>query len=197
MTLKIDRETLPCSEEQFATAVASHAAALAEYNEHLKGVAIDVANEALTQDERRVAFPPPTSHPLVEAAIKAGGYELVGPSLDVLKQRLFQKVSEAEAAEIAKVTPPGKRRYFDLSEQQIRLADQKRLADYFEAHQAYPEDAGWAKSQRPIRDTSFLAEQDERRAEEAAIDLWAAKQHYDIEDLTEETVGNWVMTPNG
>lgn len=180
MTLKIDRETLSISPEEFGEKVDAYAARMAEYGEHLKGVEADAANPDLAEDERRVAFPPPDADGLVKRAV-AEGYEIVGPSFEVRKQRLLQRVSDAEQAELAKVVAPGKRRYFDLQEQAIRVKQAEE----------------WGRQDGGIDpdDEQFLADQDQRREAWAAVVLWAAKQHHDIEDLTEETVDAWEATP--
>lgn len=212
MTLKIDRESLPYSPEQFAAAVDAHIAALAEYTEHLKGVHADAANEALAPEDRRVAFPPPTADSLVEKAIRYDGqensgafrfvadYEIVGPSLAVRKQRLMQAVSEAEGAELAKVTPPGKARYWQMREQAIHNADSTRWNGYvagLAGATVLTDFSDYVTGTRSAEDTRFLNEQEARRRDEKAIQFWAAKAHHDIEDLTEETVDGWKMEAFG
>jgi len=194
MTFRIDRETLPCSPDEFARAVEAHASALVEYAAHLLGVEADAANQALKPHERRVAFPPPSAPPLVEAAVKAGGYELVGPSLEVRKQRLCAHVDEAEQIELAKVMPPRKERYWQMREQDIRTADHMCLSnhqDKIEPDHIEP----WLKSVRPTEDTTFLAEQKRRRDTLSIIQRWAAKAHHDVDDLTEETIDGWKLEP--
>lgn len=182
--LKIDVETLPCSPEEFAGHVGAYLKVMTEYGEHLKGVEADKADPDMPDDERRVAFPAPYADDLVMRAA-AEGYEIVGPSLDLRKQRLFQQVSEAEQVELAKVVPPGKRRYFDLQEQAIlaKQAKEWEAAGHTVTITLDPDDE------------NVLEQQKARRATCAAVALWAAKQHHDIEDLTEETVDAWEMTP--
>lgn len=202
MTIKIARESLPCSPEQFAAALDGYVAALTEYNEHLKGVEADAADPSIPHENKRVAFPPPEP-PLgiMTAAIGRrddgslyADYEIVGPPLDVRKQRLMQQVSEVEGAELAKVTPPGKARYWQMREQAIRQADSEVMTAHMSAGNDLPGDAeAFLRSMRSSADTDFLAEQDARRKEEDAVRFWAAKQHHDIEDLTEETVDGWKM----
>lgn len=204
MTLKIDREKLGCTPEQFAEAVDQHIAALAEYNEHLKGVEADAADPSIPHENKRVAFPPPYS-PIgnIEMAIGRredgslfADYEIVGPSLEVRKQRLMQAVSETEQTELAKVTPPGKARYWHMREQAILRADSERWNEHLA--KAKPGDlptdyAEFIASTRGADDSRFLDEQEARRRKEEAIRFWAAKQHHDIEDLTEETADGWQM----
>lgn len=212
MTLKIDRETLVCTPEQFATAVDQHIAALTEYNEHLKGVEEDAADPSIPHENKRVAFPPPYS-PIGNIEMAIGGredgslfadYEIVGPSLEVRKQRLAQRVSETEQAELAKVTPPGKARYWQMREQAILRADSERWnkhvaklnADAANTPGATVDPGSFTDfvtSTRSDEDSRLLEEQEARRRKEEAIHFWAAKQHHDIEDLTEETVDSWQM----
>lgn len=203
VTARIERETLGCSPDEFANAVAISIAALSEYDAHLVGVRLDAGNGNLAPDDRRVAFPGPEVPPTIMQAIRvvshANGthsftadYELVGPSLETRKQRLALKVSETEAAELAKVTPPGKRRFFDLQEQAIRRSDGELMqAHVSSAAEPIGDTEAFLRSMRPAGETDFLAEQYSRRDREAAIQLWAAKQHHDIEDLTEQTINGW------
>lgn len=173
MTIRIDEESL-AGFDDFAGRVARHAAAVAEYETHLRGVEEDAANETLKPEERRVAFPPPSEHPTVEAAVKAGGYELVGPSLEVRKQRLCAAVDLMERSGIADVTPDRKRRWFNF-----RIADIASKDDDAVTHE----------------DASFLDDQQARAKREMAVRRWAAKQHHDIDDLTEETIDAWKPEP--
>jgi len=200
MTVKIDRESIRGMAQDFATAVDAHVAALNEYAAHIKGVAEDAVNPDLTPDERRVAFPPPSAHDLIECAVRQDGdrfiadYELVGPSLEVRKQRLCAQVDAAEAAEIAKVMPPRKARHWQMREQDIRTADHMRLSNHPVALKPEEINDFLAKA-RPAEDTTFLIEQGRRHATVTAIQRWAAKAHYDIDDLTDETVEAWKLEP--
>jgi hypothetical protein len=205
MTFKINREHLPCSEEEFAVAVDAHISALAEYLDHLKGVAEDAANPDLADGEKRVAFPAPEApHPLIHQAIARTGagtlvpnYEIVAPPIEVRKQRLMQAVSDAEAAEIAKVTPPGKARYFQMRMQEILRADSERWNAHMQQFAGGdgdpPDFVSFVTRTRADEDSRFLDEHEARRKKEEAIRFWAAKAHHDIEDLTEETVDDWQL----
>ncbi len=175
MTLKIERESLPCSAEQFAALVETHAKAMAEYAAHLRGVEADAANEDLKPEDRRVAFPPPSAHPLVEAAVQAGDFVLVGPSLEVRKQRLCAEVDAAEQAEIAAIMPQRKVRHWQHLVQDARIRLAKGIAT--------------------DEDDALMTVQAEREKKIAAVQRWAAKAHHDIDDLTDETVDAWEMEP--
>jgi hypothetical protein len=85
---------------------------------------------------RPALFPAPISHPDIMAAINENGepdFELIDDSptpddvLAMKKGTLFQKVTDAENAALNKVTPPGKRRLFDIKEADVRAADARRL----------------------------------------------------------------------
>jgi hypothetical protein len=207
MTLKIDREALPISPDEFGKVVAAHIAALSEYDEHLAGVREDEANEQLKPEDRRVVFPAPSASALVEEAIRqekqddgrthfVADYEMVGPSLSVRKQRLVQQVSEAEGAELAKVVPPGKIRYFHLRYAQIMRDDAERLHVHLIEGNDHPGDVeAFQRQFRPEDDSRFLDEYDDRARVQTAVNTWAAKAHHDIEDLTEETVDGWKLEP--
>lgn len=194
MTLKIEIESLPCSPEEFRRAVVAFAEAMREYTEHLRGVEEDAANPNLKLDDRRVAFPPPSAHPFVEAAVKAGGYELVGPSLEVRKQRLCAQVDAAEREDIAEVMPPRKARYWQMREQDIRTADHMMLSNHPVPIPA-DEINAFLHAKRSADDTAFLDDQQKRRNAIAAVQRWAAKAHHDIDDLTDETVEAWKLEP--
>lgn len=179
MTFKIDRETLPCSAEDFAAIVDAHAAALNEYAEHLKGVAADEVDLSLKLEERRVAFPPPEAHELIVRAIRQDGntfiadYELIGPSLEVRKQRLSNAVNVLEQAEHDKILPPRKARYLQLLVGEANERLNKGIAT--------------------DEDDRLLTEAAARRKKIDAVERWAAKAHHDIEDLTEETIDAWKL----
>jgi hypothetical protein len=185
MTAKIDAESLGCSAEDFSAAVSDFVEALNEYEAHLVGVRMDEANPRLAPEDKRVAFPGPHAPPIVMAAIRKepqpsgsnrfiADYELTGPSLEVQKQRLSDTVAQAAQAAMETVTPARKRMFFNLTEQAIRATDE-RSAD----------------------DEALLADQDRRRKAEAAIKLQEAKAYHDIDDLTEETIGQWKMETFG
>lgn len=195
MTVKIEIEALlPWSVDDFRKAVVAHAEAMREYAEHLRGVEEDAANADLKPEDRRVAFPPPSAHPLVEVAVKAGGYDLVGPPLEVRKQRLSAEVDAAEQAEIAKVMPQRKARYWQMHEQDIRAADNMIVSNH-PVPVPHDQITSFLRAKRPADDTAFLDDQQKRRERVASVQRWAAKAHHDIDNLTEETIDGWKLEP--
>lgn len=205
MTFQIRKDQLPCSRNAFAAAVEAHAAALNEYRAHLRGVAEDAENPNLQPDERRVAFPGPDAPNLVKNAITLDGatdqyvpdYELVGPPLAEKKQALFAEVSKMEAEAIEANIPQAKRRHWQFRMQDIAALD----ADAFKAARTVDPSASLERLQEVVarcrhpEDAAFLTVHEERATKEAAIQRWAAKLHADIDDLTEETVDSFVVTP--
>jgi len=193
MTFQIRKADLPCSVERFAELVKAHAEAIAEYERHLLAVAQDADDPNLKPEEKRVAFPPPSAlHPLIEQAIR--GYEVVGPTLSEKKATLTEAVRACEREAIEANIPAAKRRHWQFRYQDILAADHARLSNHPERIE--PEDINaFLASCRPAEDTAFLADYREREVREAAIHRRAAKLEHDIDDLTEETVDTFAVTP--
>lgn len=199
MTLRIKADSLPGSAEDFASHVAAYAAAMTEYAAHLKGVAEDAVNEALSPNQRRVAFPPPTADERVMRAVRQAedgsyiaDYEIAGPSIEERKAALLERVRAEEAKAIAAILPPAKVRHFQFRMADINAADAKRIADN---PNRIDDIATFLVANRPVGDTAFLADYAARQARVGEVQRWAAKLEHDIDDLTEETIGGFVVTP--
>ena len=199
MTFQIRRADLPCSAEDFAARVIAHVERLNEYYRHLAGVEADKVNPNLKADERRVAFPGPSEHPLIESAIRPNvycelpdqaaiaiaDYEITGPTLAEKKAALTAQVHKQEAEAIEAVFPLAKRRHWQFREQDIRAADHARIAN----HPTRVDDpAKFLAECRPAEDTQFLADQTARTEKMNAIQRHSARLEHDIADLTDETV---------
>lgn len=208
MTHKIAQEALgDVSPDRFAAMVATHIDALEEYDAHMVLFREDALNADLPADERHVAFPAPSAHAEIEAAIRRDpqengttvftpDYEIVAPpppSLAQKKAELFDLVSTHERDAIAGVLPAGKIRAYQFREQDIRKADQKRWADV--DHDKFNNFEQYNYLERPPEDTKFLEEQAAREDQRNEIQRWAAQLHSDIEDLTEETIEAWEVKP--
>jgi hypothetical protein len=123
--------------------------------------------------------------------------------LRLQKNALLSRVAEIEAAAVAAIVAPGRRRLFNMREDQIRIADADRAAMLAEKRvkpgllkkltgAATEEDiAAAVAEQRPAEDTKHLAEQEERRRRVREVEQLAAQAMHDIEDLTAETIGSW------
>lgn len=198
MTYKISLEALgQLGPDGFAAMVASHIAALQEYDAHMVLVRRDAELADLPDEERHTEFPPPHAPVEIESSIKRTpkpdgtttfepDYEIVPPSIEQRKEKLFAQVSAAEQDATRAVVPAGKIRAFQFREQDIRKADQAR---YVAAAPMIPTE------QRPEADTRFLEEQAAREDRRNEIQRWAASLHSDIEDLTADTIDAWEMTP--
>jgi hypothetical protein len=135
-----------------------------------------------------VGEPAPREHDLVEACVKRvprsevpDNYEIVPyevvddrPSLRARKDALIHDVGREEHALLVASMPPGKRRLDGL-----KAGDVLRKP----------------ATERSDAERKFLADRDARHTREDAIQRHAAQLMSDIEDLTEETIGAWKMTP--
>lgn len=133
MTHKVLKSKAPPNLE---FAVAAHAVEMRQWRDHMKRVADDRKN-GVPVAQAHMAYPRPAAHPVVEAAVN----EECEPDFDIVddgptpaqvfaarKAELFVQVSIAEAAALAAVVPPGKRRLFVMRENDIRNADAGRAA---------------------------------------------------------------------
>lgn len=194
MTIKIKRSELRnwsgafATDEDFAEHVRNYAAAVAEYNVHLKGVEADAKNEDLKPEERRVAFPPPDHHPLVKAAAEEG-YEIVGPSLDEKKAALFAEVRRMESEALQSIIPPAKARHWAFHEADIRAKRHAAMVRTAEGQgQTFTIIVGDG-------DDLFMQDMEARRARQVVASRYAAKLEHDIDDLTDETVDSFAIAP--
>lgn len=101
------------------------------------GLAMAKWNELMR--ERPTLFPAPISHPDIMAAINEHGdpdFEVIDDTpkeptpdevLAAKKNTLFRAVSDAENAALNKVTPPAKRRLFELQQADVQAADATRM----------------------------------------------------------------------
>jgi len=201
MTFQIRRADLPCSAEEFAARVIAHVERLNEYYRHLAGVEADKVNPNLEADERRVAFPGPSEHPLIESAIRPNvycelpdqaaiaiaDYEITGPTLAEKKAALTAQVHKQEAEAIEAVFPAAKRRHWQFREQDIRAADHMRASNHPTRIEPDQMDA-FLRSARMTGENMFLDDMNARRAKVDAIQRRAAKLEHGIADLTDDTV---------
>lgn len=210
MTYKVSLEALgQLGADGFATMVHNRVLTLKEYDAHEATVRAHAANPDMPENERWTLLAVPVAPAEVDAAIKrvpqddgttdfVADYEIVGPSFEVKKSRLFQKVSEAEGAAINAVVAPGKIRSFQFREHDVRKSDRERYqAALNEAKDpsklmAFDE---FGMATRPEADTRFLEEQASREDQRQEIMRHAAGLHSDIEDLTPETIDAWEMKP--
>lgn len=208
MTFKITTEQLgQISPDGFAQMVAARIETLREYDAHEAVVRQHAAVPDMVDPWVSLAVPQSD----LDAAIRvikhvdgthdfAPDYEIIPPSLDKRKARLFDQVSTAEREAIHAVLPPGKIRAYQFREQDIRQADQVRYRQAETARVAakLPDPIDFVKfsaDNRPVADTRFLEEQAAREDQRNEIQRWAANLHSDIEDLTEATVDAWEMKP--
>ena len=198
--------------KDFAAAAASHAVEMKAWREHMARVKQDEKND-VPIERRRVAYPRPRAHPMVERAVDENdevNFEVLddGPTaaelLATRKAALLNEVSIAESKAIDAVIPAGKRRLFNLRESDIRAADAaKALALAASKSGLLKRVTGGAMSpeqmaaqigaERSLEDTAHLRAQEGRRARIEAIERAAAEAHHDIEDLTAETIGGWKL----
>jgi hypothetical protein len=196
----------------FEVEVAAFAHEMRNWRAHMKCVADD-EHSGVTGIDKHWPLQRPSTHPTVETAVNendAADYEILddGPTpaqvLAAKKSELMGRVSAAEQAAIAAVVPPGKRRLFNLRENDIRNADAERAAKITEQQRGIlasissaigvgnaVDMAADVEQQRPADDTRHLEEQAERRRRIAEIERVAAQAHHDIEDLTIDTVDSF------
>lgn len=200
----------------FAVRAAAHALEMRHWRAHSARVKTDAKNPDLPAIDRHVGYPAPSEHPIVMSAVNEADevdFEVVddGPTPEQLlrarKNELLAAVSRTEHGAIDAVIPPGKRRMLDMRETDIRAADAERatllrnseqgggLLGAFRRATSADDIGAMMAEQRPAEDTAHLDQQASRRERISAIERIAAQAHHDIEDLTAETIGAWVM-PN-
>jgi hypothetical protein len=205
MTYKISIEALGnLTAEGFAKLVEQRIATLREYDVHEAIVRQHATVEDMPDEERYVHLAVPAApFAEVDSAIRrsrredgtsefTADYEIVGPSFEVRKARLFEQVSRAEAEALAAVLPAGKVRAFQFREMDIRRADQLRHVAVLANDPAA--DFDFVKA-RPPADTRFLDEQAAREDQRNEIARHAAQLHSDIEDLTPDTIDAFEVKP--
>lgn len=143
------------------------------------------------ENQRWAPCPAPTAHPLIVSALNAGGYpdyEVVDDThpfieqvLKEKKQKLFNEVARIEQDEMRKLIPDGKGRLITMHKNRILMDD------YDNRHEEGYE--------RPKDDEAFMQELSVIERKQKAIEWWAAEQHSEIADLTEETIDDWYMGP--
>lgn len=210
MTYKLAVESLgQLTAAAFAVMVHNRIATLQEYDAHEAIVRQHALIEDMPAAERYVSLAVPAAPVEVDAAIRrtprengatefTADYEIVGPSFETKKARLFDQVSAAERDAIAAVVPAGKVRAFHFREMDIRKADSIRYqtAVVGLAKDVQPPDfASFTAENRPLSDNRFLDEQAAREDQRNEIMRWAAGLHSDIEDLTSDTIDAWEMKP--
>lgn len=211
MTYQISIENIPVllGADGFAKLVEQRIATLREYDAHEATVRQHAQIEDMPPTERFVSLAIPAApFAEVDSAIRRTGredgsseftadYEIVGPSFEAKKARLFQQVNEAEASALAAVLPQGKVRAYQFREHDIRAADQRGYLGAVKqlSPGIHIDFAEFADEHRPVDDTRFLEEQAARADRRNEIARHAAQLHHDIEDLTPDTIDAWEMKP--
>jgi hypothetical protein len=145
------------------------------------GLAMAKWNELVR--ERPTLFPAPISHPDIMAAINEHGdpdFELIddtpkAPTPDEVlaakKNMLFRAVSDAENAALNKVTPPAKRRLFQLQLADVQAADAARMQPIAKRQQETMTQyyAAFAQLQQTPQDATVAATVKELEAELASL----------------------------
>lgn len=196
----------------FEADVAAHAFELKQWRDHMARVASDETG-GVAGIARHWPLQRPTAHGLVEASVNEAGiaeYKIIedGPAPeDILKEKkesLRHKIAFAEQVAIENIVPFGKRRLFNIRENDIRKSDSETLAKISAERQSgivaavasmfknktMDIDAAVAAARSP-EDTQHLEEQHDRRRRIEAIERIAAHAQHDIEDLTLDTVDSW------
>lgn len=200
---------------QFDVAVAEHAERVRQWRAHMKRVEEDrVKGDKVLPINRHQPYDRPRAPDLVESCVDENGrvaYALEDDGEEMLRQQknsLISRVAELEAAAVAAIIPPGRRRLLNLRESKIAAEDSerakmllerrkkpgflKKLANSVAGSEEEQFDlAAAVAEQRPEEDNLHLARQAERRARIDAIEKIAAQAMHDIEDLTVETIGSW------
>lgn len=167
--------------------------------------------------ERPALYPAPTHLPDIMAAVNENGepdFELVDDSptpeatLAAKKADLFARLTVAENAALEQAVPHRKRRLLDITENDIRTADAKRMSDAMSRYNAIAgtkskeETALRAKlsdpdalhaAERPPEHQRFMEEQAARKKRCDDIARIAAQASSDIEDLTIETIDSYQL----
>lgn len=194
----------------FDLKAAEHAERLRQWRDHMKRVETDKAKgDAVAPIDRHQSYDRPVAPYLIEQAIDENfnvNFELEDDSDAILRQqknRLLAEVHRLEVNAIDAILPPGRRRMFEMREQEILAADAERVSAFMDVKRkpgllqkltgtAEKFDvAAVAAEQRPEKDTQHLAEQQERRERFRAIAKLAAQAMHDIEDLTADNIGAW------
>jgi hypothetical protein len=115
--------------------VQAHADELAKWRDHMARVKADKEN-GVPVHLRHMPYPQPATSPLIARCVDENGapnFEIVedGPApdraLEAKKIALTDAVTRIEAAAIAAIIPERKRRYLEMTERDIRAADQERM----------------------------------------------------------------------
>lgn len=180
MTLKVPRSQIEGTD--FAALVAEHVVALQAHASHMAIVRSQADRPA--EERTHEAYPPPSPHPLVDAAVRrveGGGFaadyvvEDDGPTPEEVfvrkKAELMGAVGAAETAAKAAVMPAGK----------VRL------------HAILVADAGAKKKGRTTEERAALELDEVVTKKFDAINRHGAVLHSEVEDLTAETVDGWKM----
>jgi O-phosphoseryl-tRNA(Cys) synthetase len=169
----------------FKEAVEAHAAALAQWNDHMRNVEKGLADP----------YPPPLAHPDINAAVRkdvnkkgqvnyVADYEIVDDLPKPDEAQVFRdkqhslriKVTSAEAEARHAVLPSGKHRVMAHRACDIHAIEEKdRTAD----------------------DLAFLAQYGKTMDRLNAIDRRAAKALAEIEDLTARNIDSWSVPDFG
>ena len=160
----------------------------------------------------RDTYPRPLTHPLIDAAVRQDGDQFIADheivdddptGEQVLREKKFallQKVYIDEEAAKEQVQPPlGKRRLFNLMENDIRNADTlltaKIIDETPEAERMSLDIVKELTKRRDPKDTKHLEDQGACRANVDAITRSGAQIMHDIEDLTLDDIDSYQI-PN-
>ena len=207
MTYKISSEALgQIGADGFARHVAERIAVLKEYDAHEAIVRKHAGDPDMAPEDRWVSLAVPQAPVEIDDAIRrianidgttdfVADYEIIGPTLEQKKAKLFDLVSVAEREAIKAVLPAGKIRAYQFREADIRKADQVRYSAAAAQFESIDTFEHFTAFNRPADDTRFLDGQAAREDQRNEIYRWAANLHSDIEDLTEATVDVFEVKP--
>lgn len=222
MTYRIPKSTI-VGISDFPAAATAFAAEATAWKRHMKKVGVD---------PEYAPYPAPTAHEIVQAAVRfddASGtfvpdFEVFddGPDAETIlrmkKNDHLVAVNVLEMQARHAIVPPGKERWLNLREGDVKVADGKRAAEYCDKHRKYepkgvvqkvkdailgeeapdltPEgiEAHVCETRR-ADDTAFLEERKKQSEKFEAINRHAAQLHHDIEDLTEADIDGWKPAP--
>jgi hypothetical protein len=203
--IKINQSSI-AGTSNFSALVYAFAKELSDWTAHMARVEDDKRNN-VAENMRHIPFPRPVSSPMIEAAINENlepDFEIVddGPTpeqkLAAKKKTLLDEVSEAEEAAVAAISPPGKRRFLTIRDNEIgakRVAISNRLLAEGKAPSSQPDMENAINDCLSPDDQTFLKRSEEIKRKTDAIARAAALMQHDIEDLTEANIDAWQMTP--
>jgi hypothetical protein len=139
----------------FEAAAATHAVEMKSWRAHMRKVKEDEDNPPDDPMQKHWKYEKPHAHPVVERAVDENdeaNFQIVedGPTeeqkLRYAKDVLLHRLENAEAVALARIVPIGKRRKFNILEQDILMADHERrqaaIAKISDANQKWSAEMG-------------------------------------------------------